>query len=342
MGSTLKDVAALAKVHPSTVSRVLRNVENLKISEDTKVRIFKAIKELNYHPDQTARSLRLKKSFTIGLIIPNVASPYFIGIARSLDAECTKEGYTLIISDTNENQEKEIKAVYDLYSRGVDGLVIAPVQDSDEHIQDLIQRKFPFVLIDRYFEKYDTNAVICNDRDSSYKAVQDFIDLGHNTIGFISGRPNLYPVVRRLEGYSQALKENNLKFHQELVFSSSPTLDNAYESMVKLMELTNPPTAILISGTIITLGVLRAIIEKKKSVPHDFSIIAFTDTIFASYFISPVSTVSHKVEDIGIKTFEILLKQMNSTDKLPNSKVIVETYFIDRNSTSQAKIINKT
>ena len=338
MGATLKDVAALAKVHPSTVSRVLRNVENLKISEDTKERIFKAIKELNYHPDQTARSLRLKKSFTIGLIIPNLASPYFIGIARSLDAECTKEGYTLIISDTNENQEKEIKAVYDLYSRGVDGLVIAPVQDSDEHIQDLINKKFPFVLIDRYFEKYETNAVICNDRDSAYNAIQHLIDLGHKRISFISGRPNLYPVIRRLEGYNKALNENNLEFHQELVCSSSPTLDDAYESVIKLMDLASPPTAILITGTVITLGVLKAIIEKKKSIPHDFSIIAFTDTILASYFMSPVTTVSHKLEDIGVKTFEILFEHMNSSDELPFSKVIIETNFINRNSTAKANI----
>lgn len=337
MGATLKDVAALANVHPSTVSRVLRNVENLKISEDTKERIFKAIKELNYQPDQTARSLRLKKSFTIGLIIPNVASPYFIGIARSLDAECTKEGYTLIISDTNENQEKEIKAVYDLYSRGVDGLVIAPVQDSDEHIKDLIDKKFPFVLIDRYFEKYDTNAVICNDKESAYKAVKHLIDLGHKRIGFISGRPNLYPVVERLEGYKNVLEENNLEFNQDLIFSSSPTLDDAYEASIKLMELSVPPTAILITGTIITFGVLKAIIEKKKTVPKDLSIIAFTDTILASYFMSPVSTVSHKVDEIGTKAFEILFEHMKSDD-LPYSKVVIDTNFVDRKSTAKANI----
>ncbi len=337
MGATLKDVAALANVHPSTVSRVLRNVENLKISDDTKERIFKAIKELNYQPDQTARSLRMKKSFTIGLIIPNIASPYFIGIARSLDAECTKEGYTLVISDTNENQEKEIKAVYDLYSRGVDGLVIAPVQDSDEHIKDLIDKKFPFVLIDRYFEKYDTNAVICNDKESAYKAVKHFIELGHKRIGFISGRPNLYPVVQRLEGYKNALEENNLEFNQDLIFSSSPTLDDAYEAAIKLMKLPVPPTAILITGTIITFGVLKAIIEKKKTVPNDLSIIAFTDTILASYFMSPISTVSHKVDEIGMKVFEILFKHMKS-DELPYSKVVINTNFVDRNSTAKANI----
>ena len=337
MGATLKDVAALAKVHPSTVSRVLRNVENLKISEDTKERIIKAIKELNYQPDQIARSLRMKKSFTIGLIIPNVASPYFIGIARSLDAECTKEGYTLFISDTNENQEKEIKAVYDLYSRGVDGLIIAPVQDSDEHIKDLIDKKFPFVLIDRYFDKYDTNAVICNDKESSYKAVKHLIDLGHKRIGFISGRPNLYPVVQRLEGYKNALEENDLEFNQDLIFSSSPTLDDAYEASIKLMELPVPPTAIMITGTIITFGVLKAIIEKKKTVPKDLSIIAFTDTILASYFMSPISTVSHKVDEIGVKAFELLFDHMKSSE-LPYSKVVIETNFVDRNSTAKANI----
>ena len=337
MGTTLKDVAALANVHPSTVSRVLRNVENLKISEETKKRIFKAIKSLNYKPDQTARSLRMKKSFTIGLIIPNISSPYFSGIAKSLDTECTKEGYTLIISDTNENQDKEVKAVNDLYSRGVDGLVIAPVQDADEHIQDLIAKKFPFVLIDRYFQEFDTDAVICNDKESAFKAVNYLLELGHKRISFLSGRPNLYPVIKRLEGYTKALKEKNIKFAPELVCSSSPTLDDAYQSAIKLMKLESPPTALIISGTIITLGVLKAILEEKKSVPEDFSIIGFTDTIYASYFSYPISAVTHRVEEIGIKTFEILFKRINSTEELPYSKVIVETNFENRNSTSEIK-----
>lgn len=338
MGATLKDVAALAKVHPSTVSRVLRNVENLKISKDTKERIFKAINELNYQPDQTARSLKLKKSHTIGLIIPNVASPYFIGIARSLDDECSKNGYTLIISDTHENQEKEIKAINDLYSRGVDGLVIAPVQDSDEHIKDLINKNFPFVLIDRYFDKYETNAVICNDKNSAFNAVQHLIDLGHKRIGFISGRANLYPVVERLVGYKEALLQNNIEFHEELVYSSTPTVEDAYVSSNKLIDLPDPPTAIIISGTVITLGVLKTIIERGKLIPEDLSIIGYTDTILASYFISPVSTVSHKVKEIGVESFKILYEHMNSTEGLPYSKVVIDTYFVDRNSTAKANI----
>lgn len=337
MSVTLKDVATLANVHPSTVSRVLGNVKNVKITEETKSRVLKAVKELNYHTDQTARALRMKKSFTIGLIIPNIASPFFIGIARSLDSECAKKGYTLLISDTNEDQEKEIKAVYDLFSRGVDGLVIAPVQDSDKHIQDLIQRKFPFVLIDRASEKYDTNAVISDDKDSTRKAVQHLIDLGHKRISFISGRSNLYPVIKRLEGYSKALKENNIKISKKYIISCNPTLENVYKAMNQLMKLKNSPTAIIISGTIITLGVLKSIFDMGKSIPEDFSLIAITDTIFESYYKSPVSTISHKVKDIGIKTFEILFNQMNTKKELPYSKVIIEATFTNRNSTARVK-----
>lgn len=337
MGSTLKDVAALAKVHPSTVSRVLRNVENLKISEDTKDRIFSAIKKLNYQPDQTARSLRLKKSFTIGLIIPNISSPYFSGIAKSLDDECTKEGYTLIISDTNENQAKEIKAVNDLYSRGVDGLVIAPVQDSDDHIKELIDRKFPFVLIDRDFEEFETNAVICNESESAYDAVEKLIKLKHSRISFISGRINLYPVIKRLEGYKKALTDNNIGIDEDIICSSIPTLEDAFISATRLLKLKSPPTAILISGTIITLGVLKAIIEEGKSIPKDLSVIGFTDTIFADYFVNPISSVSHEVKEIGIKTFELLFKHLNISEEIPKSKITVETKFIDRHSTEIIK-----
>ncbi len=335
MIAKLKDVAKLAKVHPSTVSRVLSNVKNIKISEETKVRILKAAKELNYRINQNARALRLKKSFTIGLIIPNIASPFFIGIARSLDSECTKKGYTLLISDTNENQDKEIKAVYDLHGRGVDGLIIAPVQDSDEHIKDLIERKFPFVLIDRASEKYDTNVVISDDKESTRKAVQHLIDLGHRRISFISGRVNLYPVLKRLEGYSKGLNENGIKTNKKMICSSSPTLEDVYKTMKKLIELENPPTALVISGTIITLGVLKAIFDMNKSIPKDFSIIAITDTIFESYYKSPVSTISHKVDDFGIKAFEILFNHINSKKELSYSKIVLEANFINRNSTAQ-------
>ena len=169
MTTTLKDVAKLADVHSSTVSRVLRGNQDLRIPDETRQKIFAAAKELNYHADQTARSLRMKKSFSIGLIVPDITNPFFARIARSIEMCSYDTGYTVIVCNTDEDQEKENHFMNGLLSRGIDGLIIAPVQDSIEHIRELKDRKYPFVLIDRFFDEMETNAVVSNNEDSAFE-----------------------------------------------------------------------------------------------------------------------------------------------------------------------------
>ncbi|NOY77414.1 MAG: LacI family transcriptional regulator [Calditrichaeota bacterium] len=334
MASTLKDVAVLAGVHPSTVSRVLRGKENIPVSAKTRKRIFDAVNELNYRPDKTARALRLRKSDAVGLVIPNIASPYFSGIAKTLDILCHKAGYSLMIYDTNENQEKEIQVIEDLLGRGVDGLIIAPVQDADEHIRQLVAQNVPLVLIDRDFETMETHAVICDDELSSYRAVSYLSDLGHRRIGFISGRQNLYPVLKRLDGYRKALTDLNLEKDPAFVSSGGPTLESGYSSALTLLSLPNAPTALLISGTIITVGALKAIQEKGLSIPEDISIISYTDTIYAPFLSTPITTISHSMQEIAEKAFELLHQQMDLSQKGRVSKVIVQTHLHKRASTA--------
>lgn len=336
MASTLKDVAALAGVHPSTVSRVLRGKENIPISKTTKSRIFEAVKELNYRPDKTARALRLRKSDAVGLVIPNIASPYFSGIAKTLDTLCHNAGYSLMIYDTNENQEKEIQVIEDLLGRGVDGLIIAPVQDADSHIRQLVEQNIPLVLIDRDFENMQTHAVICDDEISAYKAVSCLSELGHKRIGFISGRQNLYPVLKRLEGYRKALNDFDLEKDPAFIASGGPTLESGYVSAVNLLSLPNAPTALLVSGTIITVGSLKAIQEKGLSIPEDVSIISYTDTIYAPFLSTPITTISHSVKEIAENAFKLLHRQMDSAAKTKVSKVIVQTHLYKRASTARA------
>ncbi len=312
MPSTLKDVAARAGVHPSTVSRVLRGKENIPISKATKDRIYAAVRELNYHPDKTARALRLRRSDAIGMVIPNIASPYFSGIARTIDTLCNAAGFSLMIFDTNENQEKEIRAVDDLTSRGVDGLIVAPVQEEDKHIRDLVRENFPLVLVDRHFEDIATSAVICNDAESAYGAVKRLAELGHQRIGFVCGQPNLYPVVKRLEGYKKALSDLGLPFSETFVSVGDATLESAYRSAHSLLSLSQKPTAFLISGTITTLGAMKAIFEKGLRIPADVSILSFTDTVYAPFLRVPITTIHHPVEEIGRLAFALLEEQMKS------------------------------
>ena len=338
MAITLKDVASLCHVHPSTVSRVLRGKENIKVSDETRKKIFATAQKLHYQPDQTARSLRLKKSNAVGLVIPNISSPYFSGIAKIIDMECSNAGYTLVVCDTNEDQKKEIRAINDLCSRGIDGLIIAPVQESDYHIRDLVEKKFPFVIIDRCFNDFKTNAVISNDEESAYQAVMHLADLGHSNIGFICGRVNLYPVLKRLDGYKKALRAHNLGSNSEYISGGRGSLESGYNSMQQLLTLPKAPTAFIISGTIITLGAIKALIEMGLMIPEDISIIGFTDTIYAPYLVWPITTISHQVQKIGQESFNILFNQMESKQLVRLKQVVIGLRFNDRESTRKISL----
>ncbi len=159
--------------------------------------------------------------------------------------------------------------------------------------------------------------------------------MGHKRIAFISGRPNLFPVIKRLQGYKKAIVDYKLNNGSELFLGGKPTLQSGYESALKLLNFPVPPTAFLVSGSIITLGVIKAILEKGLSIPEDISIIGFTDSIYSPYLVCPLTTISHSVKKIGEKAFKILFAQMKAENSLPCSKIIIETEFTNRNSTQK-------
>ncbi len=218
MKSTLKDVAKKANLHSSTVSRVLRGENELRVSDETRKRVFAAAEELDYRPNQTARTLRMQKSFLIGLIVPDIANPFFARVARSIEMQGFEKGYTVIVCNTDENQEKEDMFLDTLLSRGIDGLIIAPVQDSSKEIQKLVDRNFPIVLFDRYFSDVEMNAVITNNFEAAYDAVKLLSNKGSERIAFVSGRRNIYTTQKRLEGYKKAVKDFNLDSSESLIF----------------------------------------------------------------------------------------------------------------------------
>ncbi len=332
MPATLKDVAKLAKVHSSTVSRVLRGNDDLRIPEETQQKIIRAAKELNYHPDQTARSLRLKKSFSIGLILPDITNPFFARIARSIEICSYETNYTLIVCNTDENQEKEIHFINELLSRGIDGLIIAPVQDCIDHIRLLKDKKFPFVLVDRFFDEMETNAVVSNNEDSAYEAVSYLANLGHRRIAMIKGRNNIYTIQKRLIGYQRAIEFLKLDNDPKQIAGDGFCLEDGYEAALQVLNLPERPTAMLVSGNLVTVGVLKAIIEKGLSIPDDISVIAYADNVFSPYLFVPLTTVSHPLAEMGHRAFGLLREHMEAKEPLPVSKIIIQTQFEIRDS----------
>lgn len=331
----------MAGVHPSTVSRVLRGKESLPISEETRLKILQAAKSLQYRPDQRARALRLGKTQTIGLIIPDISNLFFAEIANTIEDHCYNSGYTLMVCATNEDQEKEIRFINDLVSRGVDGLIIASAQDSDKPIRELLDKKIPFVLIDREFEDLPTNAVISNNEEAAYHAVEFLAKQGHKRIGFLRSRKNIYTIRKRLAGYLKGLRDFGLEEDPALIAGDGYSFENGYHGSVELLALNPPPTAILVSGNRITFGAIKAIIESGKCIPEDISLIGFSDTPLAPFLISSLTTISHPLEEMGKRAFELLIENMEASEACQLQRVVVETKFNIRASTQTLCSVEK-
>jgi LacI family transcriptional regulator len=332
MKSTLKDVAKKTNLHSSTVSRVLRGEKKLRVSDETRKRVFDAAEELHYSPNQTARTLRMQKSFLIGLIVPDIANPFFAQVAKSIVMQGFKKGYTVIVCNTDENQEKEDKFLETLLSRGIDGLIIAPVQDSKEQIQKLIDRNFPIVLFDRNFDDLETNSVLTNNFEASYDAVKLLAKKGSKRVAFVSGRRKIYTTQQRLEGYKKAVKDLKLDGSESLIVGDGFTFESGFESTKQLLKLAEPPTSLIVTGNLVSVGAMKAVLEEGLSIPDDISIIAFSDNIFSQYLVTPLSSIIHPIDEIGVEAFKILIDNIDSKEELPIVKKMINSSLELRDS----------
>jgi len=311
---------------------VLRGEKKLRVSDETRKRVFDAAEELHYSPNQTARTLRMQKSFLIGLIVPDIANPFFARVARSIEIQGFERGYTVIVCNTDEKQEKEDKFIDTLLSRGIDGLIIAPVQDSTEQIQKLVERKFPLVLFDRDFDDIKTNSVLTNNFEASYDAVKLLAEKGSKRVAFVSGRRKIYTTQQRLEGYKKAVKDLNLENSESLIVGDGFSFESGFESTKQLLKLPEPPTAILVTGNLVSVGAMKAVLEAGLSIPKDISIIAFSDNIFSQYLVTPLSSIIHPIDEIGLETFKILINQIDSKEELPIVKKMITSSLELRDS----------
>lgn len=335
---TLKDIAVRAGVHVSTVSRVLRGKETQQVSPQTRKLILSIAEELNYTPNQLARAFRLKKTHTIALLIPDISNPFFAGLARSIEIQSYKSGYTLVVCNTDEDQVKENQYLNNLRSRGIDGFIIAPVQDSKQQIIELLNNKIPFVLIDRRFDDLETNAVISDNEESSFNAVEYLSRYHHKSIGFICGRKKLYTIKKRLVGFQNAVKEFQLNDNPELIAGDGFTMENGYRAAQKLLDLENPPTAVISSGNIITIGIMKAIYKRGLSIPRDISLVGFTDSFCVPYWGPPLTTISHPLQRMGHEAFSLLLKHLETKETLAPRQITIKTQFNERRSVDQPKV----
>jgi len=329
MNPTIKDVAELAGVHPSTVSRVIN--DDSRISKKTKSKVLLIIKKLGYTPNAIARGLKTKRTHTLGMLIPDITNPFFAEIARGVEDTANKNNFNVILCNTDDKLKKERTYLEILRGKRVDGLILGTAHIKDKSILELEEKKFPYILVSRNIEGLDKNCIIVDDVGGGTIATEHLIKLGHRKIAHITGPLKVRASINRLEGYKLALKKYQIEYKEELVEEGDFRINGGYQAMKKFLKLSKPPTAIFSANDLLALGAMQAIQKKKYHVPKDFSIIGFDDIRLASFVYPPLTTIRQPMLEIGKLAVKMLLRIIEGGE-FNQRKIVLKSKLIIRES----------
>lgn len=333
MAITLKDIAVKTNCSVSTVSRILNNkCKQYRISAETEKLVLETAKSMNYRPNELARGLRLKRSHSIGLVVPDISNPFFAHVTHIIQRHAYDAGYSLIVCNTDEDIELEIEQIELLRRKGVDGYIILPVGTAQEHIIELLVHNKPVVLLDRTFDTISSNAVVVDNHKGSYQAVKHLIDNGHRRIAIIQGLRNTSTNTARLQGYYDALNDHSIEIDERLVAGNDFRKENGYIETKLFLKLAEPPTAIFTTSDLITLGTLQAISEEGKSIPKDISIVAFDDIDYAPFLVAPLTSVRQPRDMMGKMAVKLLIDDIRSKGINRKERIVLDTKLILRKS----------
>lgn len=336
--TTIKVIAERAGVSVTTVSRVISGQgKKYRISKKTEESVKSLAKELNYEPNILARSLRMKQTFTIGMIVPDISNPFFASIVRYVEIESRKAGYSVIVCDSQEDTNLEKESIKVLGMRKVDGMIICPVGRESKNIADISKSNIPVVIVDRYFPTLNLSCVVSDNYDGALQAINHFIDKGHKKIAFIQGLCDTSVNKERLKGFIDAHEKNNIPFNESFVVGEDFGEQNGYIGAKILLNGSERPTAILGGSNLISLGAIRAISEERLKIPDDISLIAFDDQPYFDFLSTPITSVRQKKDDLGKISIVLLLGELNREIPPDKKKIIIPTELIVRKSVKQLK-----
>jgi len=329
MNPTIKDVAELARVHPSTVSRVINN--DSRISEKTKEKVILIINKLGYTPNALARGLKTKRTYTLGILIPDITNPFFAEIARGVEDAANKNNFNVILCNTDDKLKKERTYLQILRGKRVDGLILGTAHIKDKSILELEREKFPYILVSRNIEGLDKNCIIVDDVEGGMMATEYLIKLGHRRIAHITGPLKTRSALNRLEGYKLALKKYEIAYRDELVGEGDFKIKGGYQIMKKFLKLTEPPAAIFAANDLLALGAMQAIQKKSFHVPEDFSVVGFNDIELASFVYPALTTIRQPMLEMGAIAVKMLLRIIEEGE-FNQRKIVLKPKLIIRES----------
>ena len=337
--SSLKEVAARAGVSTATVSHVTN--KSAYVSSTLRERVLKAMRELNYHPNAVARTLKTKKSKTVGIIIPDIANPFFPMVVRGAEDELRHNGYTLILGNSDGDLAKEELYYNTFHSKRVDGmlLIVSPSSSPPEYLRRDKHKDVatPIVYVDRFHRGLRGDVVMADNAGGSYQAVCHLVDAGHRRIGIITGPLELTNARLRLEGYKRALREHQLPITDPLIRIGKFDVQSGYQETKELLKLAEPPTGVFICNALMSLGFLRALKETGVSCPRDVALVTFDDMDWFDLFQPRITAVSQPAYELGAKAAELLVGRIAGELHGPPCHKILPTKLVIRDSSSSTK-----
>ncbi len=330
--TTIKDIAKIANVSHTTVSRALNN--QARIRNETKEKILSIAKELNYRPNFIARSLVMRRSKMLGLVITTIANPFYTEIAQGIEATASKLGYSIILCSTHSDLATEKLYVDMLRSKGVDGIIFTSAHMGDPNILELAEEGFPIILVNRRTyhpvvqEKVDYVGI--DNIQGGFLAVEHLIKLGHRRIGIIGGSSESSVGFERLEGGKMALSAYGLEKRDDYFLEGDFLKESGYRGGMKFIGMAEPPTAIFAANDHMALGTYQAVVEEGKEVPEDIAIVGFNDIEFTAMKGIELTTVGQKKYEMGSLSVETLVERIEGRKTDLPKEIILKPELIVR------------
>jgi len=330
----MKDIARELGVSVVTVSKVIRN--HADIGEETRQRVLKRVKELNYQPNPAARALVTGKTYTAGLIVPDLVHPFFAEVATGLANALRRKSYSLLISSSQGDPELERQEIKRLLNRRLDALIIASTQWTVESFRRIEEQKVPYILIDRAFLGMPANFVGVDDVKVGRVATEHLIEVGCRRIAHVRGAA-VSTAIGRLEGYNQAMSKHQMTPYQGYVVTGrsadADSWSSGYEAMKKLLALNPPPDGVFCYNDPIAIGGIDAILEAGLRVPQDIAVVGCGNLHFDKSLRVPLSSVDQQSVAIGERAGKLVLSVIEAKTPPQPKSIMLEPNLIAREST---------
>ena len=340
--TTLSDIAANVGVAPMTVSRVING--NSYVSEETREKVMRAVKEMNYRRNGLARNLKRQRTETIGLVLGDISNPYSTELANAIRKTLSAKGYNLFICISEHSANEDIAAFESLVNHSVDGLIVATRsnKDGDEYLNGIVESDVPVVVIGRDFQNISVDFVSADNLNGGFEATRHLIDLGHQRIGFIGATLNGSSGLKRFQGYLKALEKHKIPIDERLITGRKEAISEVpgystekmgYEGMKRLLSLPVRPTAVFARNDFTAIGAITAIKEAALKIPEDIAIVGFDDIPLATHTSPKLTTVRQPMRLQGQLAAEMLLQRIESEEIYERRERILDCELIIRGST---------